>query len=212
MAGQTKPANSLPDLTVRQRLLVRATECFSRKGYASTTVREIVEAAGVTKPALYYYFRNKEGLYLELMQEAWKEFDALLERAQKESGAVRDRIARLLDQAFSLALDRIEVARLTYSIYYGPPQGAPFIDFDAFHLKFHEVVKGLVAEGIRKKEFRKGNLEEMSWLIIGAVNLVIELQICHPEMGVGRPGLARMIRLIFEGIAARKQEKKGEWG
>jgi AcrR family transcriptional regulator len=204
------PSSSQSDQTVRQRLLKQATELFARKGYASTTVREIVEAAGVTKPVLYYYFRNKEGLYLDLMKEAWKEFDTILEEAQKEIGPVHERILRLLDKIFSLVLDRTEVTRVGYSIYYGPPQGAPFFDFDAFHLKFNEVVKGLVAEGIRKKELRPGDLEEKTWAVIGAVNLAIELQICHPEMGVGRSGLARMINLIFEGIAARGSERKGD--
>ena len=43
----------------RERLLSGATELFASKGYAATTVREIVERAGVTKPVLYYYFRSK---------------------------------------------------------------------------------------------------------------------------------------------------------
>ncbi|MCE1227092.1 MAG: TetR/AcrR family transcriptional regulator, partial [Geobacteraceae bacterium] len=56
---------SLPDTSanVRQRLLDAALQLFSTKGYAATSVRELVEAAGVTKPVLYYYFKNKEGLY-----------------------------------------------------------------------------------------------------------------------------------------------------
>jgi len=35
---------------------------FTIKGFASTTVREVCQAAGVTAPALYYYFGSKEGL------------------------------------------------------------------------------------------------------------------------------------------------------
>lgn len=201
MPSKKTPAESQAGQTVRQRLLARATECFARKGYASTTVREIVEAAGVTKPTLYYYFRNKEGLYLELMQEAWKRFDILLDGARKETGGLQERVLLLLDQIFGLVLDQIEVARVGYSIYYGPPQGTPFFDFDAFHLKFHDVIKGLIEEGIQKKEFREGDSLDMTWAIIGAVNLAIELQICHPEMGLGRTGLARIIKLIFKGIA-----------
>ena len=55
-------------LGARQRLLDAAAELFNGKGYAATTVREIVKAAGVTKPVLYYYFKNKEGIFLELMR------------------------------------------------------------------------------------------------------------------------------------------------
>jgi TetR/AcrR family transcriptional regulator len=212
MASSKRSVESHSDQTVRQRLLARATELFARKGYASTTVREIVEAAGVTKPALYYYFRNKEGLYLELMQEAWKRFDTILDGVPNESGTIKERIIHLLDQILGLVLDQIEVARIGYSIYYGPPQGTPFFDFDAFHLKFQEGIRNLIEEGIQKKELRKGEGLDMTWTLIGAVNLAIELQICHPEMGVGREGLARIVKLIFEGIADQEIEKKGDLG
>lgn len=211
MFEQKKPIESQPDQTVRKRLLVQATELFAKKGYASTTVREIVQAAGVTKPVLYYYFRNKEGIYLELMKEAWERFDTILGGAQKVPGTARERILYLMDQVFGLVLERIEVARIGYSIYYGYPQGAPPFDFDAFHLMFHEVVRGLVEEGMRTGEFQAGNVVDMTWAIIGTVNLAIELQICHPEMGVGKEGVTRMINLVFEGIAAKECKKKGDY-
>ena len=48
----------------RERLLETASHLFAEKGYASTSVREIVARAGVSKPVLYYYFQSKEGLLL----------------------------------------------------------------------------------------------------------------------------------------------------
>src|SRR5207302_6671044 len=39
-----------------------AARLFATQGYEATWVRMIVEAAGVTKPTLYYYFGSKEGL------------------------------------------------------------------------------------------------------------------------------------------------------
>ena len=40
---------------------------FAEQGYDATSVREIVETAGVAKPTLYYYFRSKEGLAQALL-------------------------------------------------------------------------------------------------------------------------------------------------
>ena len=88
-----------------------------------------------------------------------------------------------------------------YAIYYGPHQGAPFFDFDAYHLKVLEAIRALVEEGIRKGEFRKGEAENMSWAILGAVNVAMQVQLGHPEMGLGREGLARVLNLIFRGIS-----------
>jgi TetR/AcrR family transcriptional regulator len=83
------------DAAVRGRLLRSATEIFTRKGYAAATVREIVAAAGVTKPSLYYYFKNKEGIYLELMGEGFSKFDSLLNAVRREHGDVAGKIKSL---------------------------------------------------------------------------------------------------------------------
>jgi len=187
--------------SVRQRLLAAATDLFARKGYAATTVREIVDSAHVTKPVLYYYFQNKEGIYLELMRQTFSNVDYLVDFPREEKGASREKLLHFCDQAFSLFLENIEAVRIMYAIYYGPHQGAPFFDFDAYHLKFQEAIRALVAEGIRKGEFRKGEAENTTWAILGAVNVAMEVQLGHPEMGLGREGLARVLNLIFRGIS-----------
>ena len=186
---------------VRQRLLAAATDLFARKGYAATTVREIVDSARVTKPVLYDYFTNKEGIYLELMRQTFSNVDYLVDFSRGQKGSIRERLLRFCDQAFSLFMQNIEAIRVMHAIYYGPHQGAPFFDFDAYHLKFQEAIRQLVEEGIRKGEFRKGEAENMTWAILGAVNVVMQVQLGHPEMGLGREGLARVLNLIFRGIS-----------
>jgi len=207
---QTRMKQPPSDETVRERLITCATKLFTRKGYTATTVREIVEAAGVTKPVLYYYFRNKEGIYLELIRGAYAKFDALLDSSREQWGSVTERLLRFSDHVFSLFMENIEVARLMYSIYYGPPQGAPFFDFDTYHLKFQDAMRRLVKEGIRKGEFCKGNAEDIMWAITGVVNVAMEVRLCHPEMGMERKRLVRILRLILQGISAQRtrQEEK----
>ncbi len=194
-----------PDLAVRQRLLQSAIDLFTRKGYTATTVREMVATAGVTKPVLYYYFRNKEGIYLELIRGAYAKFEALLDTPGGERGTAQEKILRLCDQVYSLFLENIQVAKLMYSIYYGPPQGAPFFDFDAYHLKFQDGLRRLVRAGIAQGEFRKKNADDMMWAILGAVNVAMEVQLCHPEPEINRKGLARILDLIFRGISTHRR-------
>jgi len=115
---------------VRERLLKSALDIFNEKGYAATSVREIVEAAGVTKPALYYYFRSKEGIYMELFKEPFKLLEKMLNETVQEALSAQERIHHLFDSIFVLFTENLKTARLMYSIYYGPPQGAPFFDFE----------------------------------------------------------------------------------
>jgi AcrR family transcriptional regulator len=51
------------------KLMIAAAELFAAKGYHQVSVREICDAAGVTKPVLYYYFKDKEDLLEALVKE-----------------------------------------------------------------------------------------------------------------------------------------------
>ncbi|MEW6187399.1 MAG: TetR/AcrR family transcriptional regulator [Thermodesulfobacteriota bacterium] len=203
-------SEGLIEPAVRQRLLAGARELFAHKGYAATTVREIVQAAGVTKPALYYYFQNKEGIFLELMREAGARFESLLAEARKELGSVRERTLHLAERIYRLFLDQIEIARIGLTIHYGPTQGAPLVDFEVLHRKFRELIEQLVREGIGKGEFQNRNAKEMTWAILGAINIAIEVQLWHPELPIGNRGLVRILDVIFEGISKKDYEEKGE--
>ena len=194
------PPTTSPDSKVRERLLTGAARLFARKGYASTTVREIVAEAGVSKPVLYYYFQNKEGLYSEIMETASVRYRRLLDESRRSKGRAFNRLLHLADQVLALFMEQIEVARLAYSIYYGPPQGAPAFDFDAYHLKLHGLVTELVQIGFKNREFRRGRVEDITWMVLGAVNIALETQLSHPELGFGREGLRRVLKLFFDGI------------
>ncbi|MFP8886605.1 MULTISPECIES: TetR/AcrR family transcriptional regulator [Streptomyces] len=98
----TSPANqrqddAAPTQPVPQRLLAAATRLFADRGYDRTSVQEIVEAAGVTKGALYHYFGSKDdllheiyGRVLRLQQErldAFASSDAPVERRLRDAAA-----------------------------------------------------------------------------------------------------------------------------
>lgn len=52
-----------------------AIDCFAHYGYQGTTIDRIASAAGVTKGALYYHFRDKEELLFEAVQDRITEFE-----------------------------------------------------------------------------------------------------------------------------------------
>ena len=69
----------------RQQILQAALKRFANSGYAATSVQQIVDDAQVSKPALYYYFRDKAGLFQALVHEAHDE------RYQRRAGGGRPR-------------------------------------------------------------------------------------------------------------------------
>ena len=56
-----------PCEATRDRVLRLADALFARRGYAAVSMRDVAVAAGVTKPALYYHFRDKDALFTEVL-------------------------------------------------------------------------------------------------------------------------------------------------
>ncbi len=187
----------------RQRLLTSALELFTQKGYAATTVREIVAAAGVSKPVLYYYFKNKEGIYLELMTGTYALFQGILSVLGETQGSARARIIRFATMIFDAFVDNILVMRLIYAIFFGPPQGAPYFAHDQYYTIMLEVVANMVEEGVVAGEFREVEKGDASWIIISCMNTVMEEQLClcSDPPRVDRTRLVAMLDLVFDGIA-----------
>lgn len=195
---QSNEIRENPD--VRARLLTEALRLFTSRGYAATTVREIVAAAGVTKPVLYYYFGSKEGLYLEIMGGISQVFEQRVMELQILSGTVRERLIHFLTGMFNGAQENLQAVRLAYAIFFGPPQGAPFIDFHSFFDRTLEIVDTLIAEGIATGEIRSVDRTTLKWALVGSHNTILEEQVCRTEPRIDCAALVKVLNMILDGV------------
>ena len=80
----------------QSQLLDIARRQFARQGYAGTSLRDIADEAGITKAALYYYFPNKDALFLQIVQsgltQLLNEVGSAVEAASAEPPIERIRI------------------------------------------------------------------------------------------------------------------------
>ncbi|HEV8205146.1 MAG TPA: TetR/AcrR family transcriptional regulator [Acidimicrobiia bacterium] len=69
MSAARQPGKSAAPLVSERRdeILALASKIFADKGYASTTVREIADAAGILSGSLYHHFASKEAMLDEIM-------------------------------------------------------------------------------------------------------------------------------------------------
>ncbi len=58
----------------REQIIALASQHFLKKGYQNTSISEIMEAVGTTKPSFYYYFENKQDLYLTCLSSTFEDF------------------------------------------------------------------------------------------------------------------------------------------
>nr|WP_296777001.1 TetR/AcrR family transcriptional regulator [Rhodococcus sp. (in: high G+C Gram-positive bacteria)] len=70
---------------VEKQILDQATRLFAEKGFASTTLQDIAEATGLTRPALYHYVANKDELLSRLVSESTETPAAVLHEINEQS-------------------------------------------------------------------------------------------------------------------------------
>ena len=76
----------------RQQLFEVARERFAHQGFHATSMDEIAEAAGVTKPVLYQHFPSKRALYVDILEETGRQLLSTLAEATSAAGTLRERV------------------------------------------------------------------------------------------------------------------------
>jgi len=97
--GRQRAATQSTDLQ-RERILQAAAQLFAAQGYANTTMAQIVRALGVTKPFVYYYFRDKQEIFETLSWrpavDCFTALDFAAGDPRRASEKVREGIERLI--------------------------------------------------------------------------------------------------------------------
>lgn len=89
----------------RQQILDVAIDQFGRAGYFGTSMNDIADAAGVTKPVLYQHFDSKADLYRALLDEVGARMLDLIAKATTEAADGRDRTERGFQAYFRWVAD-----------------------------------------------------------------------------------------------------------
>jgi AcrR family transcriptional regulator len=108
-------ATRLPADERRQQLLAVACDLFARSGFHETSMDDIAEAAGVTKPVLYQHFPSKRALYLELLEDTGRR---LLDRLGEATARVTSGRARV-EEGFRAYFDFAVGDRSSFRLLFG---------------------------------------------------------------------------------------------
>jgi len=94
-----------------------------------------------------------------------------------------------------------------FSIYFGPPQGAPHYNLERFYDRILEVLDVIIGEGIERGEVRQGNCSDMQWMILSCLNASVEEMLCEAEPRIDRTFIQRMVMMLFSGIGVKSTER-----
>ncbi|MFC1883141.1 TetR/AcrR family transcriptional regulator [Thermodesulfobacteriota bacterium] len=184
----------------RMRLIEAAIDLFAEKGYTETPVREIVERAGVTKPVLYYYFKNKEGLFMAILDWASELQEEFLESLLEIHGNTLDRFIKLYKGIYKGVMEHRDLFKMINNLVFGPPQGISTSLLNHFHLRMVDAIKKIYKDGLAKNEVVKEDPEDVAIVVLGLLDTCLHMDNLYPDKeDPERPG--RLLRIAFNGLS-----------
>ncbi len=196
MEPEKKPSSEL-----RTEILRHASRLFAEQGYRATSVREVAEACGCTKPALYYHFANKEALYLECLDASARRILAL-EAALEPDRPVPERLRCGLTLFFEHVARHPLGMRLLMRAELRPEPGQPAYDFEAMRTHHLGRIQELLAEGVARGELRADlDLDDAACALKGMVDQRLQMWLHGTPIPPDAAG--RVLSIFLHGVAKR---------
>lgn len=107
-------ARRLPADQRRQQLVEVALRLFAERGFTATTMDDIAEAAGVTKPLLYQHFGSKRALYLELVDSVAHRLLEAIDEATSAAAGPRQQVEGGFAAYFDLVVTHADAFQLLF--------------------------------------------------------------------------------------------------
>lgn len=106
--------NEIEKMNQSQKILIAAFECISSRGYANVSLRDIADEAGVVLSQLNYYYKNKEGLFTEVIKMMMQKYLQEVENHLKKGTTAKEKISSLIIYFQEMLTENPELFRLLY--------------------------------------------------------------------------------------------------
>jgi len=152
-------------MTTKARIAQVARREFARRGFDATSIRQIVAEARVTKPVLYYYFKNKRDLFLSLLEEAVAPLCDEVERIASGDGTPRDRMVEIIAAVLRFVEKRPDEFRLLHRAVERREREVQVLAQKYFRRNF-QAISGVLQDGVDRGDFRSLNVPQATFSVI----------------------------------------------
>jgi AcrR family transcriptional regulator len=197
------------DSKTRRHILRAALKHFANAGYAATSVQAIVDDARVSKPALYYHFRDKAALFQALVNEAHDERYEVVRQAAARGKDLRGQLVEILAALFDYFHKNRDLTRIAFSTAFAAPGEVPaaLCYLDKCQRNF-DVVHSLVKQALARKELdRRFDSRELAYGFYGQGHFYIVSHLMMPNYRLNRRAAERIVDLFLAGAGAKKKGK-----
>ncbi len=171
-----------------ERILREGWQLFEQKGYRGVSIDELCARCNLTKPTLYYYFHDKEQLFVDVLQYKLKGFHDVIE----QPGTLSERLGWIIVSILD-SFQKEYSALLRDREHIKDPANLQRIR-DAFHDELFGPLNRLMQAGIREGKLSGDNPELLALIFLGMSNNFIGRS---AEFKLDNPALAAILVNYF---------------
>ena len=189
--------SALPPASTRERLLSEGAHLFVARGYHGVSMREVALSVGVTKPALYHHYADKEALFLAILDSALLGLSDVVARAAAHSGLPAQLGSLIHDLLASAPQQRVGLQLASELKHISPERRADF------EQRYRSIWMGglsqLLGEAAAKGELRSDLPRAV--LTRGLLGLLYPL-VSGPPSADAEASAREMVSLFLDGAGA----------
>ena len=185
----------LPAAERREQLLRVAVTVFADKGFTATSMNDVADAAGVTKPVLYQHFSSKRELFIELLTDIGNELKETIAKATAAAGGPRQQV----EDGFLAYFHYVDANTDSFRVLFG--SGArrdP--EFAAFASAVEAQIADVVAELIVVHHHPAAQRELLAHGIVGMTEAACRYWLAHDREPDASMLAAQLSRLAWSGM------------
>jgi AcrR family transcriptional regulator len=185
----------------KENILREAAVLFSQKGYERTSMREIAKQVGITKPAIYYHFSNKQELFEELITMSFQKSQKRIENIAKYDGDPVEKLRHLALGIMEGVKHNPDGARFMHDLMAGNIRKNIKLDHRKVFSKQEKYFTQILKEG-KEQGLIKNDLSNFTFIMmfIGTINMYTIGYLKGGLPDIGRDNVDSIIDILINGI------------
>ena len=169
------------DPAARAKILAAAEPLFAEHGFKGVGIRQIAAAAGANGAMIHYYFGNKEGLYLAIIETAAATVRGLISEAMASASSLEERLTRFVKAYAGYLFGHPHLARiLLREMLAGGTHIMEIIP--KYATTNYGMLREAMSEGVRRGELRDLDVDLAPISLMG---MIIVFQLIRPIIAMG---------------------------
>ena len=187
----------------RQAEILRAAlAAFRERGYHATTLDDIAERLGVRKTALYHYFPDKDAILFACHRRSLALLSSHLAEARQRHRSAGEQLRYIVQEHVRVITNSADGSPLAFDV----PALAPPLHQRAIAARdrYERGLRAIIAEGVRRGEFRTVDPKMAAFVMLGAINWIARWY--HPGGSIDPNDLGRQFAdQLLGGLACPQQ-------